>query len=340
MPLNRTEVEKHVRTHWFTPCDDGVLLSRFKGQVLIEAERKRLQREGKLPGEGWKAVLLPELDASGTPVPGKERGCFIRPNPRGEAIVAAVVPPELKGTFDIVVFYQVAGEHDGLVDCAHYVSRVLTAGGVRINHPGVPGLVQELRARKDTRTLGLEISRERGERILDAGVMKFGDVICYFHVDPKTNARGYSHSAVYTGLDDLGLHRISCHTTARFNSSFDNSAWNITEDPSFRYTLIHFVEDIFPPIPSPLRLQVTQGSRTEVYELKAEGKVQRARGNASSKLAFGVRAEDNGYWFVRGVNLFVFWPRSGQVAKIAMTSFVNLGGSNFVDGIDADVELL
>ena len=21
MPLNRAEVEKHVRTHWFTPCD-------------------------------------------------------------------------------------------------------------------------------------------------------------------------------------------------------------------------------------------------------------------------------------------------------------------------------
>lgn len=142
MPLNRATVERYAEEHWFTPCDDHILLSNIKGQVDVENERHRLKAQGKLPGSGWKAVVLPEIDNQNKLVPGKERGCFIRSNPMGEEIIAPAKPPELQGTFDIVPFYPIQGEHDGLVDCAHYVSRCLTAGGVKIHCACVSGLVQ------------------------------------------------------------------------------------------------------------------------------------------------------------------------------------------------------
>jgi hypothetical protein len=325
MSLKRSEVEKYAKEHWFTPCHDGKLYSRVKGTVMVEEERRRLQRHGKLPGDGWKAVLLPELDASNHVVEGKERGCFIRSNPNGTVIVAAARPPELRGKFDIVPFYQQPGEHDGLVDCAHYVSCCLTAGGVKIDHSGVPGLVSALRARQDTRTLGLEVTREGGERVMSTGVMQVGDVIAYFHADARTHERGYAHSALYMGFDPgESVHRLTCHTTARFKEFFDDTPWNITEDPDWRFTLIHFTNEVFLPLPRPLRFAVIQGAKRTIYEFRPEGHVVRSHGNAAAHQALGALPVDRGYWFIRDFSVIVFWPRSGQVARIRMSSFDKL----------------
>jgi hypothetical protein len=338
MSLNRSKVEAYVKEHWFTPCDDGVIYSYVKGTVHVEAERKRLQKQGLLPGSGWQAVLLPELDAKNEVVMGKERGCFIRRNPLGQEIIAGTKPPELSGKFDIVPFYQVAGDHDGLVDCAHYVSRCLTAGDVSMNQPGVPGLVQQIRARHDTRTLGLEVTLDSGQLVMDTGVMKFGDIIAYVHEDPKTHQRGYAHSAIYTGFDENEkVHRISCHTVARFNEFFFDTWWNITVQPDWRFTLIHFADDVFPPL-ARSKFEVVQGGKREVYDLQPHGRVVRAQGTASAHKPLGALPQDHGYWFVRGFKLFVFWPRSGQVAEIRVfdtTPDTDVGFPITLDGLPA-----
>jgi len=323
MPLDRKAVMEYADKHWFTPCDDGLIYSYMaKGSAIhVEQEKQRLEREGKLSGSGWKAVLLPEVDANNHVVDGKERGCFIRPNPDGEEIIAGKKPAALTGKFDIVAFYERTGEHDGLVDCAHYVSRCLTAGGVKINHPGVPGLVSELRDRRpDTRTLGLEITRAQGDRIMNTGVMKPGDLIAYVHEDPKTHSRGYAHSALYTGIDAHNVHRLTCHTTARFKEFFFHTPWNITVDPEWRFTLIHFSDDVFPPLPQPSRFQVTQGATAEVWDFKPNGHIVRGHGSSSPHQVFGARPGDRGYWVIHGLNLFVFWPRTGQVASMGFVS--------------------
>ena len=321
MPFDRIAAEQYVHEFWSTPCDDGKIYSYIKGIVDVPTERKKLEKQGKLPGTGWKAALLPAVEG-GVVVRGKERGCFIRTNPQGEEILAPVeVPTEWAGKWDIVPFYEVAGAHDGLVDCAHYVSRVLTRGKVEVNQPGVPGLVQVLRNRQDTHTLGLEVPLAAGDRIMATGVMQFGDVIAYFHTDPKTNQRGYAHSAVYSGKDpSRKLHRLSCHTVARFDGFPDGATWNITDDADWRFTLIHFIDkdETFPNIPQPLRLQVTRGTVDEVYDFRPNGKVARGRVTGGAVRSFGSLPGDNGYWFVRGFSAFVFWPRTAEVAKIGL----------------------
>ncbi|WP_010585388.1 hypothetical protein [Schlesneria paludicola] len=336
MPLNRAAVVKYAEEHWFTPCDDHILLSYIKGQVNVETERNRLKAQGKLPGSGWKAVIIPDIDNQNRLVDGKERGCFIRSNPLGEEIIAPAKPSELQGKFDIVPFYRMPGEHDGLVDCAHYVSRCLTAGGVKINQPGVGELVHEIRKRPDTRTLGLEVKLAQGQRIMSTGIMKNGDLIAYVHEDPKTHKRGYSHSALYMGFDAKHkVHRMTCHTVARFREFFQNDSWNITDEPDWRFTLVHFSDEPHPTLPKPIRMEVTVSGTTETYEFRSNGIVVRSRA-ALPHLAFGSRPDDNGYWFSRGLGVFVFWPKSGQVARFGFTSVNDIHGAQAtVDGHNA-----
>jgi hypothetical protein len=77
-----------------------------------------------------------------------------------------------------------------------------------------------------TRTRGEEVTLEQGERIMQTKVMRCGDVVAYVQVNPKTRARSYNHSAIYTGFDGK-QHRITRRMISRFQSFFYDDSWNI-----------------------------------------------------------------------------------------------------------------
>lgn len=176
----------------------------------------------------------------------------------------------------------------------------------------------------------------KGQRVMATGVMKIGDLIAYVHEDPKTRVRGYSHSALYMGFNTKHkMHRMTCHTIARFREFFHNHPWNITVEPNWRFTLVHFSDETYPTLPQPVRLEVTVSGTTETYEFRSNGVVVRARA-AHPHLTFGARPDDNGYWFSRGLGVFVFWPKSGQVARFGFTSVNDIkNGPATVDGHNA-----
>ncbi|MEI8371528.1 MAG: hypothetical protein WCJ35_01710 [Planctomycetota bacterium] len=327
MPINRSATMDEVENRWFTPCSDNVIyayrtneLTHEGGNVQVDREQARLKKAGKLPGEGWRAVILPDVDSSGKPIPGlynNERACFIREDPNGETIaVPRGIPDALQGKFLIVPFYKCGGisnntaTPDGLVDCAHFVSSCLTKGGVSVNQPGVQGLVDMLRHRQDTRTLGIKVTRAQGERILNTSIMDRGDVITFFHDG------GYQHSVIYTGRDGGGKHRIACHTIARFDQFFWNDPWHITNQPDWRFTLIHFDEPFTAATGNPQRCEVRLGGASEVYYFLSNGIAKRARGSKSSHQTPGISPHDSGYWFNQAFDAFVVWTMTGQVVKI------------------------
>src|ERR1700694_2161795 len=89
--------------------------------------------------------------------------------------------------------------HDwaGLADCAHFLSRCLSAGGAKIAERGVRELVATLQARSDTKTLCERVSRERAQRVINTGIFQKGDMLGYFNVSPTGDFGGrreYSHS--------------------------------------------------------------------------------------------------------------------------------------------------
>jgi cell wall-associated NlpC family hydrolase len=328
MPLNRKATMKEVEKSWFTPCSDNLLvayktneLTGKGGSVQVNQEFQRLKHAGKLPGDGWKAVIIPDVDSSGKPIRGlygNERGCFVREDASGTEIpLPGEKPPGLRGKFLIVPFYKCGGQivkesatADGLVDCAHFVSSCLTVGGVKIHDSGVPGLVKKLQKRTDTRTLGHKVTQKQGTRILDTGAMKPGDVIAYFHEG------GYQHSAIYTGRDRSYKHRIACHTIARFNQYFWDDIWSITTEPSWLFTLIHFDDVVMSATGAPRRCEVKSGSATEVYYFYSNGVVKRAQGNRTSHHVVGASPRDQGYWFEESIDSCVIWPHTGEVVTI------------------------
>ena len=329
MPVDRNAIMKYAENNWFSPCEDRIYSRLWPGGVVnVDQERRKLQAAGKLPGSGWKAVLLPALDSSDQPIYGRERGFFIRPSTSGEEIIANFKPAELTGKFDIVPFYSKGDDvGDGFEDCAHFASRCLSAGGIQIDTASVPTLIQQLRFGAHahvTRTIGLEVTLEQGERIMETGVMQPGDVVAYVQVSGKV--RSYNHSAIYTGFDpDYDVHRITCHTISRFHDSFYNDTWNITTEKDWIYTLVHFSDDIFPSLPQPLQLQVSKPGQTAVYQLSANGYAKRS---ASKNVPAGIRPNDNGYWvwLPKKHALIVFWPQDGEIVSFDHVTSVSKDG--------------
>jgi Putative amidase domain len=348
MALDRNAMMKFAAEHWNSPCEDFIYSRLWPGDVVqVEHERRKLQAAGKLPGSGWKAVILPALDSDNNPIRARERGCFIRPNSTGEEIIANFKPAELTGKFDIVPFYTKGdADGDGFEDCAHFASQCLSAGGIRIDTGSVPTLIKQLRFgayAQVTRTLGLEVTLEQGERIMATGVMQPGDVVAYVLVDGSK--RSYNHSTIYTGFDTKNkVHRITCHTTSRFHDAYYDDTWNLTTESDWIYTLVHFSDDIFPALPKPLLLQVTAPGESAVYHLIANGYAKRG---ATKNAPAGIHPSDVGYWvwLPKKHALIVFWPKDGEVVSFDhVTSMTNegLAGAHTItiDGTRGDFEVL
>jgi hypothetical protein len=93
-----------------------------------------------------------------------------------------------------------------------------------------------------TKVLALKCSKTEGQKIVDSGVFKPGDLVAYY-----TEAKNrYTHTAMFVGWqtkkpDDPG--GITCHTTCRFQGQPGSSddTWFLHDTHS--YTLIHFAED-------------------------------------------------------------------------------------------------
>jgi hypothetical protein len=348
--LNRIKALSYALEYWSKPCDDGYFCSYTTsgGRAVIHDIRARLRREGKLPDpDNWKAVFIPS-DSGG------EQACFIRPNPRGKSLwgpppgmspdllypTPTDPPPELNGLFDVVPFHQ---DH-GIVDCAHFVSRCLSAGEVKLYHPSVPDLVRTLRSypMSVTRTLGVKVTREQGDQILDTGIVRPGDVIAFWAWIERERRTDYHHSTIYVGVDAApsldaqklldrgstgkGKHRVACHTVCRFGKAYYDESWFLS-DILGHFTFIHFFgpEDEIPShIASQLKdwVAVDHGGGKEFYHFLSDGRCEKSTNAPKPGRMPHLKPDDHGYWFVRDNFAFVFWPNQGQVAKFAISDLL------------------
>jgi hypothetical protein len=217
MPFNRAKAVAYADKHWNIPCDDSIFWLSSE-RIIVEQKRKQLNAPAK---DGWEPKFV-----QGGPT---EPEIFVFERARGGTVERKLI-----------------NGWAGLADCAHYLSRCLTAGGISVDERGVTSLVRTLQARSDTKTLCQRVARPRAQAVIDTGIFKPGDMIGYFNISPDGDYGGresYTHSTMYVGkLDKNGHGGVTCHTVARFPPrSWVNDSWWLNDH--YEYTLIHFTSD-------------------------------------------------------------------------------------------------
>jgi len=224
MSLNRQAALDYAKKFWNRVCDDGKIC--IKGGAFLLADKRR--KMGAPESAGWFAVYV--SDGSGG-----EKAVFQRV--KGGAV------EEMP---DAIAVWSGA---EGLDDCTHYVSRCLIAGGVALKETARANeLSLAMIDSSHTKTLALRTTKAQGQKVIDAGVFKTGDLVAYYM---KSKGR-YDHTAMFVGKQVGGSTDpggITCHTVCRFQGL--SAAWNgATDDNWFlhdedgrSYTLVHFSDD-------------------------------------------------------------------------------------------------
>ncbi len=293
MGYNRDRAVEYAEAHWNVPCDDGVFWLTNE-RIVIETKRKELKAPA---AEGWQAMFV---QGDGTD---PEKAVFRR-------------------TVGSITEEKIISGWAGLADCAHFLSRCLTAGDVKVNERGVRELVTALQARSDTKTLCERVSRDRAQGVIDTGIFKKGDMFGYFNVSPSGDFGGrqaYTHSTMYVGkLDTAGVGGVTCHTVARFPpKSWVNDSWWLHD--GYTYTLIHFSSD--DPAPDPLRAKALEGwwkleyaGRTEYYYIFKDGRARYTKRAPKSAKDQMQSIEGSAYWFMEvGGKITFVWKATGTV---------------------------
>ena len=219
MSIDRKAAVDYARKFWNRVADDDKFWTTHK-VVLLADQRKSMKAPAS---EGWEALFVPD----GT---GNEKAVFRR-------TVAGKTEdkPDPIATFD------------QLDDCTHYVCRCLLKEGVALTEtPRANELAEAMIRSSKTKTFALKATKEQGQKVVDSGVFKPGDLVAYY--TEKKNR--YTHTAMFVGkqtgkADDPG--GITCHTVCRFEGL--SQAWNGASDDAWflhgglSYTLIHFSED-------------------------------------------------------------------------------------------------
>jgi hypothetical protein len=300
MSFNRNDAVKFADKNWNVP-DKSFWLSNQ------EVDIEQVRRQNVIPTPFWQKA--PAADGW--------QPFFVNDGLGGEKAVFRRV---VGGVTEEILINPWAG----IADCAHFLSKCLTAGGVKIAEVSVPVLVNRLQARSDTKTLCERVATDAGQRVVNSGIFKPGDMIGYFNIDPKGDYGGqqaYSHSTMYAGKiggkTDGG---VTCHTICRFpGRSWVEDSWWLQPPGHYTYTLIHFSDD--DPAPNPGSLDALAGwwqldysGRTEYYLIQKNGSAHYTKKAPSKSQSMMLAPEGSAYWFmaVSGEITFV-WRKTGTV---------------------------
>jgi hypothetical protein len=319
MAFNRKSAVDYADKYWNIPADDGIFWLTNQS-VSIDQVRQR----NVIGNATWKKAAV----ADGW------QPFFVNDNSGGEkAVFRRVVAGK---TEEILI-----NSWEGIADCAHFLSRCLTAGGLQVEERGVPSLVRTLQARSDTKTLCEQVPTSAAQRVIDTGIIKPGDMIGYFNVDPKGDyggAKQYAHSTMYVGKvngnKDGG---ITCHTICRFpGRSWVEDSWWLKPPGHYAYTLIHFSAD--DPAPNLSQVngltgwwQLNYAGRTEYYLIEKSGSATYTKIAPKKGQLFVTAPQGSAYWFMAASGEITFVWR--KTATVEVWARVAAGYKSLINGV-------
>ena len=302
MSFSRTDAVNYADKHWNIPTNDGIFWLSNQGVMIEQVRQKNVIGTSfwkKAPAaDGWQPFFVDDRA-------GGEKAVFRR-------VIGGI-------TEEILI-----NPWEGIADCAHFLSRCLTAGGAKIAERGVPSLVNTLQAQSNTKTLCERVSGDAGQRVIDTGIFKPGDMIGYFNVDPKGDyggAKQYAHSTMYVGkIGGKSDGGVTCHTICRFpGRSWVEDSWWLKPPGHYTYTLIHFADD--DPVPNSGKAialagwwQLDYSGRTEYYLIHKSGSATYTKKAPTKGQTYVQSAEGSAYWFMPPSGRVTFiWRKSGTV---------------------------
>jgi hypothetical protein len=280
----------YAKKYWNKVCDDDKFWTT-NAVVLLANKRKSMNAPA---ADGWEAFFVSDGGVG-------EKAIFRR---------------TVKGlTEDMPA---PIATWDELDDCTHYVSRCLLKEGIALTEtPRANELTEAMISHPKSKTLAIKTTRPEGQKIVDSGIFKPGDMVGYY-----TGAKGrYTHTAMFVGRQtnaagDPG--GISCHTVCRFEGL--TQPWNGASDDAWflheglTYTLVHFSEDDAAISANTLKwLPGWWKVGGEFYFVTDNGhaySTSRAPASKGQKLLAGNSA---GYYFEMGREIVFVWRKPGKV---------------------------
>jgi hypothetical protein len=319
----REKIVSFVDDNWMVPCRDGRVMVYY-GPINTQA---KIAAQKKATGKDWAAAFLRYPD----PKYGTLEGLYLIPaadlaKVKGGQFDVAKYPDRkmLASWFDKAdkdnsnpeVIAQKPADN-GLNDCAHFVTQSLAAGDIHAETNGVTTLFNTLRAMSDTKTLAKTVDAGIAENIINAGIMKPGDVIIYSKLNGKVME--HHHSVVY-----MGSGKIAMHTWANHPKHPDlHGDWkaSVTDDHPL-VTLIHFGRDD-KAIASDSRMPGWWKSSFMAmpffyYYFEKTGRVARTdKAPANLKQPPPLPAS-RGYWFEDAHRIMICWPETGLLELLSV----------------------
>ena len=242
--VDRAKVVAYATKYWWRPCEDGIVWVGY-GPIDV-AKKAKEAKKAKDAKEEYVGVFLwypgkdgSQLEALCLVPKSKEKEIETK---NGEATwdkyksdaiaLASWANKRTDKEEDLTGFGKTPPPDFGLNDCTHFTSECLIAGGLSIKdekaHRGAGVLANFLDASKETATLCWMAAHDDVKAVVDAGIVKAGDVFAY-HNDTK-------HAAHHT-VPAVSPTTIAMHTWHAFGRP-----WHLDE-PDQRVSVFHFKDD-------------------------------------------------------------------------------------------------
>jgi len=327
---NMTLATEHADRYWCEVCEDGRVMTKHQA-IVIRDEYQNF----KLDPSKWMAVFLKYtvLGKSGL----FEGLFFVEQNDSRAAKGVRRLSQFMVDNFDnhdgtrswhFICSWRDAGkdnirlgiepQYTGLNDCAHFVSECLSKAGLKVASTDVGQLVSNCQA-AGAKTLCYQVDKDAARRILQAGIVKAGDVLAFGTSDKKLH-----HSVLSLGDEKIAMHTYINHP------EFDNNSTLVEKDATTGkvrnwetaanaahplVTILHFpfADKQLGSSPRVGWWKVTWRREEYYYYLHGDGRAGYLRNPPKTTKQPLVGPQATGFWFETDSDLVICWSGTGSV---------------------------
>jgi hypothetical protein len=348
---------QHAKRYWSEICEDGTVVTKVK-RIVIQDEYKNF----KLDPSKWMAVFL-KYETPDDKTTSSEGLFFVEKSDTRAALSVRKQTRFWVHNFDnrdgsrgwhFICSWRDAGKdniewgieplYTGLNDCAHFVSECLSKAGLaKVGSTDVGELVGNLR-KAGAKTLCQLVDKDRARRIMQADILKPGDVIAFGTSDKKLH-----HSVLYLGDEQIAMHTYINHP------DYDNNPNPVQRDPNTRklrnwemasndshplVTIMHFPFEDKQLANSP-RVgwwKVAWKGEEYYYYLYGDGRAGYVKNPPKTTKQPLISPQSTGFWFETGTNMVICWTSTGSVETFPLFPQFRMTGT--IDGKWNDIDPL